>query len=138
MSDPATQAVRSVATVSLLVRDYDEAIAWYRDCLGFALTEDVDLGGGKRWVVVAPAGGCGARLLLARADGEVQRARIGDQAGGRVFLFLETDDFDRDHSSMLARGVVFREAPRREAYGTVAVFEDLCGNLWDLIEPRRA
>jgi catechol 2,3-dioxygenase-like lactoylglutathione lyase family enzyme len=134
---PSSTPARSVATVSLLVHDYDEAIAWYRDRLGFALAEDVDLGAGKRWVVVAPAGGRGARLLLAKADGEAQSARVGDQAGGRVFLFLETDDFARDHAGMLARGVRFREQPRHEAYGTVAVFEDLYGNPWDLIEPRR-
>jgi catechol 2,3-dioxygenase-like lactoylglutathione lyase family enzyme len=134
---PSSVPSREIATVSVLVRDYDEAIAWYRDCLGFGVAADVDLGGGKRWVVVAPASGRGARLLLARAEGEAQIARIGDQAGGRVFLFLETDDFFRDHAAMIARGVAFREEPRREAYGTVAVFQDFCGNLWDLIEPRR-
>lgn len=134
---PSSVPARAVATVSVLVRDYDEAIAWYRDSLGFVLAEDVELGDGKRWVVVAPPGGRGARLLLAKADGQAQVDRIGDQAGGRVLLFLETDDFDRDHAFMLAKGVVFREKPRREAYGTVAVFADFCGNLWDLIEPRR-
>ncbi|WP_395449690.1 VOC family protein [Aminobacter sp. UC22_36] len=128
---------RRVATVSVVVADYDQAIAWYVDKLGFVLTEDVDLGGGKRWVTVAPGGGQGARLLLARADGESQLAAIGNQTGGRVFLFLETDDFARDHALMLANGVEFREAPRHEAYGTVAVFVDLCGNLWDLLEPKR-
>lgn len=129
---------RKVATVSLVVRDYDEAIAWYAEKLGFELFEDVDLGGGKRWVVVGPAGGNGARLLLAEARNEAELSRIGDQTGGRVFLFLETDDFSRDHAAMLAAGVEFRETPRHEAYGSVAVFADLCGNLWDLIEPRRA
>lgn len=128
---------RRIATVTVVVDDYDAAIAWYTDKLGFRLAEDVDLGGGKRWVVVEPDGGHGARLLLARADGERQAASIGNQAGGRVFLFLETDDFDRDHQAMLARGVAFREAPRREPYGSVAVFADLSGNLWDLIEPKR-
>ncbi len=127
---------RALATVTLLVADYDEAIAWYTQKLGFAIAEDIDLGGGKRWVVVT-AGKRGARLLLAQASGVEQAARIGDQAGGRVFLFLETDDFFRDHAAMKGAGVRFREEPRREAYGTVAVFADLYGNLWDLIEPRR-
>ena len=128
---------RSVATVALVVANYDEAVRWYVERLGFVLTEDVDLGGGKRWVTVAPANGQGARLLLAEASGEEQASRIGNQAGGRVFLFLETDDFARDHQAMLAKDVEFREAPRHEAYGTVAVFSDLYGNLWDLIEPKR-
>ena len=128
---------RGIATVALVVRNYDEAIAWYVGQLGFMLTDDVDLGGGKRWVTVQPAKGQGARLLLAEASDEAQEGRIGNQAGGRVFLFLETDDFARDHQAMLARGVEFREAPRLEAYGTVAVFADLYGNLWDLIEPNR-
>ena len=130
-------AVRRVATVSVVVADYDQAIAWYVGKLGFTLAEDVDLGGGKRWVTVEPGSGQGARLLLAKADGDRQVAAIGNQTGGRVFLFLETDDFARDHATMLANGVEFREAPRHEAYGTVAVFADLCGNLWDLIEPKR-
>jgi len=128
---------RSVATVALLVGNYDKAIAWYVERLGFVLTDDVDLGGGKRWVTVAPPNGNGARLLLAEASGEEQASRIGDQTGGRVFLFLETDDFARDHQAMLAKGVDFREAPRFEPYGTVVVFADLYGNLWDLIEPKR-
>ena len=128
---------RRVATVTLVVRDYDEARDWYLERMGFSVLEDVKLGGGKRWLVISPPGGQGARLLLAKADGADQEARIGDQAGGRVFLFVETDDFDRDHSLMLSRGVVFREEPRREPYGTVAVFEDLYGNLFDLIAPRR-
>jgi catechol 2,3-dioxygenase-like lactoylglutathione lyase family enzyme len=126
---------RRIATVALVVHDYDEAVRWYMDKLGFALAEDVDLGGGKRWVTLA-AGNSGARLLLARAEGERQASRVGDQTGGRVFLFLETDDFARDHAAMLAKGVVFKEEPRREAYGTVAVFADLYSNLWDLIEPK--
>jgi catechol 2,3-dioxygenase-like lactoylglutathione lyase family enzyme len=128
---------RRVATVALVVSNYDEAISWYVGKLGFALTEDVDLGGGKRWVTVAPANGQGARLLLAEASDEAQRDSIGNQTGGRVFLFLETDDFVRDHATMLEKGVEFREAPRVEPYGTVAVFADLHGNLWDLIEPKR-
>ena len=129
-------AARRLATVALLVADYDEAIAWYCDRLGFTLAEDVDLGGGKRWVTLEPGEG-GARLLLAKAEGERQTARSGDQAGGRVALFLETGDFVRDHAAMLAKGVAVMEAPRHEAYGTVAVFSDLYGNLWDLIEPGR-
>ncbi|MBE1204912.1 VOC family protein [Aminobacter carboxidus] len=135
MSDFA--ASRRVATISVVVADYDQAIAWYVEKLGFVLVEDVDLGGGKRWVTVEPGGGKGARLLLARADGDRQTAAIGNQTGGRVFLFLETDDFARDHALMLANGVEFREAPRNEAYGTVAVFADIHGNLWDLLEPKR-
>ena len=120
---------------ALLVRDYDEAIGFFVDKLGFTLAADVDQGGGKRWVVVVPAAG-GAGLLLAKAADPAQAARIGDQAGGRVFLFLQTDDFAADHARMQAAGVRFVEAPRHEPYGTVAVFEDLCGNRWDLIEPR--
>jgi len=125
---------RSIATVTVVVADYDEAVAWYTNKLRFGLVSDIDLGGGKRWVVVGPERG--ARLLLARAADSEQHSRIGDQAGGRVFLFLETDDFWRDHAAMTARGVEFRETPRIEAYGTVAVFADLYGNLWDLIEPK--
>jgi catechol 2,3-dioxygenase-like lactoylglutathione lyase family enzyme len=128
---------RQLATVALVVADYDEAVRWYVDRLGFRLEQDVDLGDGRRWVTVAPSQGPGARLLLAKAaDGE-QQSRIGNQAGGRVFLFLETDDFARDHTAMLAAGVAFKEAPRHEPYGTVAVFADLYGNLWDLIESAR-
>lgn len=129
---------RKVATVAVVVADYDAAISWYGEKLGFVLVDDVDLGGGKRWVTVEPGGGQGARLLLAKADGAAQAAATGNQTGGRVFLFLETDDFARDHALMLANGVEFRETPRHEAYGTVAVFADIHGNLWDLIEPKRA
>ncbi len=123
-----------IGAVSLLVREYDEAIAFYVGILGFNLSEDTDMGGGKRWVTVTPAGGETA-LLLARATTAEQRARIGDQAGGRVWLFLETDDLMRDHAAWLAAGVRFRETPRHEPYGKVVVFEDLYGNAWDLIEP---
>ncbi|PZO77300.1 MAG: extradiol dioxygenase [Mesorhizobium amorphae] len=126
---------RALARLALLVAEYDAAIAWFRDRLGFRLIEDTPLGGVKRWVRMASEGG--AELLLARADGPEQEAMIGRQGGGRVFLFLETDDFARDHARMISSGVRFREAPRFELYGTVAVFEDCCGNLWDLIEPRR-
>jgi catechol 2,3-dioxygenase-like lactoylglutathione lyase family enzyme len=125
----------NLAKISYLVRDYDEAIAWFVDTLGFTLVEDAILSATKRWVIVAPASGKGAALLLARADGAEQEARIGDQAGGRVFLFLETDDFDRDFARMSANGVRFLEAPRTETYGKVAVFEDIYGTKWDLIEP---
>ena len=130
--------VPRLATVSLLVADYDEAIAWYTNKLGFALIEDTQLDAEKRWVVVAPVGDGarhGAFLLLAKAVGDAQRAAIGNQSGGRVFLFLETDDFARDYADYAARGIRFLESPRHEAYGQVAVFEDLYGNKWDLIEP---
>ncbi|NMA96655.1 MAG: VOC family protein [Phyllobacteriaceae bacterium] len=126
-----------LATIALLVADYDEAIVFYRDKLGFSLTEDTDMGGGKRWVVVTPPSNRGARLLLAKAEGLEQRGAIGRQGGGRVMFFLETDDFRRDHELMSARGVIFLEEPRHEAYGSVAVFADLYGNKWDLIQPKR-
>jgi catechol 2,3-dioxygenase-like lactoylglutathione lyase family enzyme len=129
-------AGRRIATVTVVVANYDEAIAWYTGRLGFKLVQDTALGEGKRWVTVAPPGG-GARLLLAEAKGAAERAAIGNQTGGRVFLFLETDDFARDHAAMQAKGVAFNETPRHEPYGTVAVFADVCGNLWDLIEPKR-
>lgn len=123
-----------IGAVALVVPDYDAAIAHYTGALGFRLVEDTPLGPGKRWVTVEPPGG-GARLLLAKAADAAQAAAIGNQAGGRVFLILETDDFARDHAAYRAAGVRFREEPRREAYGTVAVFEDAFGNLWDLIQP---
>ncbi len=126
---------QSLALSTLVVRDYDEAIAFYVGKLGFILTGDDDMGGGKRWVVVTPPGSQGG-LLLAKAAGDVQAARIGDQTGGRVGFFLHTDDFDGDHARMSAAGVNFLEAPRREAYATVAVFEDLYGNRWDLLQPK--
>lgn len=126
----------AIGALTLLVRDYDEAIAWYRDRAGFMLVSDTDLGGGKRWVLMAPKGARETRLLLARAVGPEQEAQIGHQAGGRVFLFLHTDDFARDHAAMRAGGVVFLEEPRHEAYGSVAVFQDLYGNKWDLLQLR--
>lgn len=126
---------QSIAHITLVVRDYDEAIAFYTGVLGFTLLEDTALGGGKRWVRVAPRGASETALLLAEAADDAQRTRIGDQTGGRVGFFLHTDDFDRDHAAMSTRGVRFLEPPRREAYGTVAVFEDLYGNRWDLLEP---
>ena len=122
-----------LSLTALLVRDYDEAIGFYVGKLGFTLTADTDQGRGKRWVVVTPSGG-GAGLLLARGTDPRQSARIGDQTGGRVSLFLHTDDFAGDHARMLAAGVTFVEAPRHEPYGTVAVFEDLYGNRWDLVQ----
>lgn len=125
-----------LGAISLVVRDYDEAIAWYTGMLGFELVEDSPRDDGKRWVLVAPRGSTETRLLLARAGNDEQSACIGRQAGGRVWLFLHTDDFQRDHQAMLARGVRFRETPRHEAYGTVAVFEDLYGNAWDLLQLR--
>jgi catechol 2,3-dioxygenase-like lactoylglutathione lyase family enzyme len=124
----------AVAQLALVVKDYDAAIAWYTSALGFVLVSDTRLSADKRWVVVAPPGGDGARLLLARASTPAQAERIGDQAGGRVFLFLETDDFARDHAAMIALGVTFTEPPREESYGTVAVFLDLYGNRWDLVQ----
>ncbi|MGH3379845.1 MAG: VOC family protein [Actinoallomurus sp.] len=120
--------------VTVVVRDYDEAIAFYTDALGFALREDTDLGDGKRWVVVTP-GARGPGVLLARAATPGQRAHVGDQTGGRVGWFLITEDFDGDHERMGAAGVTFEEAPRHEPYGTVAVFRDLYGNRWDLLQP---
>jgi catechol 2,3-dioxygenase-like lactoylglutathione lyase family enzyme len=123
-----------VGVVSLLVRDYDEAIAWFTRALGFEVVEDTDLGGGKRWVLVAPQDSREFRLLLAKARTAQEIAAIGNQSGGRVFLFLHTDNFGRDHYAFISRGVRFVEEPRHEAYGTVAVFEDLCGNRWDLVE----
>lgn len=128
---------QTIATVTLLVPDYDAGIAFYRDRMGFDLVADTPLGGNKRWVLVAPPGERGARLLLARADTPEQMARIGDQTGGRVMLFLETDDFDADHARLMEAGVRFLEAPRHEDYGSVAVFADPFGNKWDLIQPRR-
>jgi catechol 2,3-dioxygenase-like lactoylglutathione lyase family enzyme len=126
--------MRSLALVTLLVRDYDPAIRWYCDVLGFDLLEDTPQSPERRWVRVGPKGG-GAALLLARADTPEQVARIGSQTGGRVGFFLITDDFDADHAAMAARGVRFLEAPRREAYGAVAVFADLYDNRFDLIQP---
>jgi catechol 2,3-dioxygenase-like lactoylglutathione lyase family enzyme len=120
-----------IAAVALVVPDYDVGIAFYAGVMGFRLIADVDQGA-KRWVTVQPPGG-GAHLVLARAECAAQRAAIGAQAGGRVFLFLETDDFARDHAAMLAAGVEFEEAPRHESYGTVAVWRDPFGNRWDLI-----
>lgn len=126
---------QSLSHIAIVVRDYDEAIAYYVDTLGFQLIEDTPIPAQqKRWVVVAPPGSTGARLLLARAIGAEQSSRIGNQTGGRVFLFLDTDDFWRDYDAYRSRGVTFVRPPSEELYGTVAVFEDLYGNLWDLVQ----
>ncbi len=127
-----------IAQMALLVRDYDEAIRFFTRALGFELLEDSPRENGKRWVRVGPAGNEGAALLLARAATPEQERAIGNQSGGRVFLFLETDDFARDYARLRAEGVRFTEGPRHEEYGTVVVFLDLYGNKWDLIERRRA
>ncbi|TLQ43095.1 VOC family protein [Streptomyces marianii] len=132
----STAPLPRIALVTLVVRDYDEAIAFYRDALGFALVEDTDRGDGSRWVVVRPGGETGGTdLLLARASDDEQSASVGAQTGGRVGFFLHTDDFARDHARMTAAGVRFLEEPRHEPYGSVAVFEDLYGNRWDLLQP---
>ncbi|WP_328558862.1 VOC family protein [Streptomyces coelicoflavus] len=125
-----------IALVALVVDDYDEAIRFYTEALGFRLAEDTPRPDGSRWVVVEPGGPVhGTALLLARAKGDAQRARVGDQTGGRVGFFLHTDDFARDHARMKAAGVTFLEEPRHEPYGSVAVFQDLYGNRWDLLRP---
>jgi catechol 2,3-dioxygenase-like lactoylglutathione lyase family enzyme len=126
---------QSIGIVTIVVRDYDEAIRFYTECHGFALVEDTPMEGGKRWVVVRPQSSA-TGLLLARATNPGQAARVGDQTGGRVFLFLRTDDFWRDYHAMRARGVHFIEEPRDESYGTVVVFLDLYGNRWDLVQTR--
>ena len=125
-----------LAYISLLVEDYDEALRFYTEKLLFRLIEDATLSEEKRWVLVAPPGSDGCCLLLAKAANEEQRKFVGNQSGGRVFLFLFTDDFQRDFDRMTTVGIRFVRAPKQEPYGTVAVFEDLYGNLWDLIEPR--
>jgi catechol 2,3-dioxygenase-like lactoylglutathione lyase family enzyme len=124
---------QSVGNVTLMVRDYDEAIVFFTQSLGFELRQDADLGGGKRWVVVAPDS-TGSGLLLAKAVNVEQEKAIGNQSGGRVFMFLHTDNFVRDYEKMLSRGVHFLETPRDESYGSVAVFADLYGNKWDLLQ----
>ena len=126
---------QTIARITLVVPDYDQAISFYRDSLGFELLDDLDMGEGKRWVVLRPRGARETALLIAKADGAAQVAAIGSQTGGRVAFFLHTDDFARDHAAMLAKGVTFREEPRHEPYGIVAVFADPFGNLWDLLQP---
>jgi catechol 2,3-dioxygenase-like lactoylglutathione lyase family enzyme len=127
---------QSLAHIALVVRDYDEAIEFYTQKLGFVLVEDTRLSETKRWVLVAPPGSSGCSLLLAKAVGEEQASRVGNQTGGRVFLFLNTDDFERDYNSMKQKGISFIREPVIETWGTVAVFADLYGNLWDLIQPK--
>ena len=131
---------QNLALICLLVRDYEEAIRFFTHSLGFRLIEDSPSkdrdGRDKRWVRVAPPGSRGTSLLLAKASNEEEFSRVGNQTGGRVFLFLHTDDFSRDHSAMLAKGVQFLRPPREESYGIVAVFEDLYGNQWDLLQPK--
>ena len=127
---------QKLALISLVVHDYDEAIQFYTEKLNFDLVEDTVMSATKRWVVVAPKGSDGCNILLAKAANEEQGSRVGNQTGGRVFLFLYTDDFWRDYKLMLENGVEFTEKPREEVYGTVVVFKDLYGNLWDFIETK--
>ena len=127
---------QKLAHLALVVRDYDEAIQFYTETLSFDLIEDTKLSDTKRWVIVAPKGSNGCSLLLAKAANEEQESRIGNQTGGRVFLFLYTDDLQRDYEALQSKGVTFVRIPAKEAWGMVAVFKDLYGNLWDLIEPK--
>ncbi len=127
---------QQIAHIALVVDDYDEAIKFYTEKLNFMLKEDTILSETKRWVLVAPTNTDGCCLLLAKAANEEQKSRVGNQAGGRVFLFLYTDDFWRDYKNMQEKGILFVREPVKESYGTVAVFKDLYGNLWDLIEPK--
>lgn len=135
MTKPVQQQIGNIA---LIVENYDDAIEFYTQKLQFTLVEDTDLGGGKRWVQVAPPNSNGTNLLLAQASTESQTQAIGNQTGGRVFLFLQTNDFWRDYESMKAKGVMFNEEPRVEEYGTVVVFQDLYGNKWDLLQLNRS
>lgn len=125
---------QELAHIALVVDDYDEAIAFYTEKLGFRLVQDTPQSDTKRWVIVAPPGSSGCSLLLAKGVGDAQRSRIGNQTGGRVFLFLSTDDFARDYRALCDEGVTFVRPPKTEPYGTVAVFQDLYGNLWDLVQ----
>ncbi|MBK6904758.1 MAG: VOC family protein [Saprospirales bacterium] len=126
---------QNIFQLALVVEDYDEAIDFYTKKLHFTLVEDTAMSPTKRWVVVAPPGSNGCRLLLAKAADETQKSRVGNQTGGRVFLFLHTDNFERDYQNLLDQGVTIVRQPAKEAWGMVAVFQDLYGNLWDLIEP---
>ncbi|ARD23028.1 MULTISPECIES: VOC family protein [Shewanella] len=130
----STVTKQQIGMIALVVDDYDDAIAFYTQKLQFTLVEDTDLGGGKRWVLVSPPNGNGTKLLLAQANNETQKQSVGNQTGGRVFLFLQTNDFWRDYKLMQTNEVVFNEEPRVEEYGTVVVFQDLYGNKWDLLE----
>jgi len=127
---------QNIAHIALVVHDYDEAIEFYTKKLNFTLIEDTTLSQTKRWVLISPPGSDGCRLLLAKASGPEQQSRIGNQTGGRVFLFLHTDDFWRDYRSMKEKGISFVRDPQEEPYGIVGVFSDLYGNLWDLIQPK--
>ncbi|HEV8082803.1 MAG TPA: VOC family protein [Chitinophagaceae bacterium] len=127
---------QQIAHIALIVSDYDEAIMFYTEKLGFKVIRDIALDKKKRWVLLAPKGSKECCLLLAKADGDEQITRIGNQTGGRVFLFLYTDNFWRDYKNMLAKGISFTREPVVESYGTIAVFKDLYGNLWDLIEQK--
>lgn len=129
---------QQIAHIALVVSDYDEAIQFYTEKLGFELIEDTKLSDTKRWVIVAPRGSNGCSLLLAKAATEEQTSRVGNQTGGRVFLFMHTDNLQRDYEALQNKGVTFVRTPATEAWGTVAVFKDLYGNLWDLIEPSKA
>ncbi len=133
---------QTLGYVALLVRDYDEALAYYTQKLGFRVVEDSPSkdrnGEPKRWILISPQGSTGTNLLLAKASSPGEISRIGNQTGGRVFLFLHTDDFWRDYHSLIARDVKFVREPREESYGTVAVFEDLYGNMWDLLQLKRS
>ena len=130
----STATQQQIGMIALVVDDYDDAIAFYTQKLQFTLVEDTDLGDGKRWVLVSPPNGNGTKLLLAQASNGTQKQSVGNQTGGRVFLFLQTNDFWRDYKLMLANEVVFNEEPRVEEYGTVVVFQDLYGNKWDLLQ----
>jgi len=130
------KAKQRIAHISLVVKEYDEAIKFYVEKLGFVLTEDTRLSDTKRWVLISPKGDDCCKLLLAKAANEKQLSRVGDQTGGRVFLFLFTDNFQRDYNDYRSKGVEFVREPSTEPYGVVAVFKDLYGNLWDLIEPK--
>lgn len=127
-----------ISNIALVVEDYDDAIAFYTEKLNFQLIDDTDLGGGKRWVQISPPNANGTNILLAKASNEQQSQSVGNQAGGRVFLFLQSNDFWRDYHQMKAQGVEFTEEPREEAYGSVVVFKDLYGTKWDLLELKDA
>lgn len=129
---------QEIAQIALIVDDYDKAIAFYTSVLRFDLIEDTILSADKRWVLIAPKGSAGSRLLLAKASGEEQKSRVGNQTGGRVFLFLHTDNFQRDYQNLLDHQVKIIREPANETWGMVAVFADLYGNLWDLIEPAKS
>ena len=131
-----TKSTQNICNIALVVDNYDDAIAFYTQKLQFTLIEDTDLGGGKRWVQIAPPNSNGTNLLLAQASNDEQAQAVGNQTGGRVFLFLQTNNFWSDYEQMKANGVIFDEEPREEVYATVVVFQDLYGNKWDLLQPK--